>query len=125
MLRISGGAPPPPPPPDADPPDAGPPPPPDPTAPPDGAKPKHQFNLSIKKVDPKIAVYMPPELGPFTCSNCENFDDGDGSCSIVDGPIDPQGMCHIYTPLAQSASADGPPPPDDGDGPPPMPPQGA
>lgn len=54
------------------------------------------------KVMPAIAVYMTPDLGPFMCGNCLHYD-GQGGCAIVDGPIDPEGMCHIFTPGGESA----------------------
>jgi hypothetical protein len=52
---------------------------------------------SADKLDPMIAMYKGPELGPFICGNCLNFD-GQGGCSIVAGPVDPQGHCNVWTP---------------------------
>lgn len=57
-------------------------------------------------VDPAIAGYMGPEMGPFMCSNCQFFQNG--SCAVVAGPIDPNGFCHIFTPLATNQPAEAP-----------------
>lgn len=70
--------------------------------------------FSADKVDPSIARYMGPELGPFECQACEHFNQ-DGSCSVVSGPIDPQGVCILFTHPDSEPSA----PPDDGTTPPP------
>jgi hypothetical protein len=54
------------------------------------------------EVDPIIAGYKGPENGPFACANCVYFGrHGDGTCAIVSGPIDPEGICNLFT----SASA--------------------
>lgn len=71
------------------------------------------------KVMPAIAVYMTPDLGPFKCANCAHFD-GQAACDIVDGPIDPEGMCHIFTPMGGGDEA--PPEEEMAEGEPPMPP---
>lgn len=63
--------------------------------------------FSADKANPKIVVYMDSSMGPFQCSNCMHFEE-DGSCSVVAGPIDPGGICHVFTP------AGAPPPPDEG-----------
>lgn len=56
------------------------------------AKPEGDYTL------PKaMVVYMPSEFGPFRCDNCCNFQP-DGSCRMVEGPIDPGGCCNIYCP---------------------------
>lgn len=49
-------------------------------------------------VDPTIVHYMTPDMGPFACSNCEHFGEDGASCNIVAGPIDPQGICNLFTP---------------------------
>lgn len=49
------------------------------------------------KLDPMVAMYKPPEMGPFVCGNCYHFD-GQGACNIVEGPIDPEGHCNVWTP---------------------------
>lgn len=44
-----------------------------------------------------MVVYMGSEFGPFECQNCCHFQE-DGSCEIVEGPIDPAGCCNIFCP---------------------------
>lgn len=53
--------------------------------------------FSADKVDPTVARYMTPDLGPFICANCEHFTQ-DGDCQVVSGPIDPEGVCILFTP---------------------------
>lgn len=50
-------------------------------------------------VDPVIAGYKGPEQGPFACSNCIHFRE-DGSCEIIAGPVDPEGVCNLFTSAA-------------------------
>lgn len=59
--------------------------------------PMDDMGESIHKIDKSIAVYMPPEYGPFTCSNCLHFLDG-GQCAIVSGPVEPEGVCRVFEP---------------------------
>ena len=118
----TGGPPAPPqgPPGDAPPLPGGPPPMPD--APPDlaGGAP----DTPKGQVHPEIAGYMGPDLGPFACGRCVHFD-GQSSCEIVSGPIDPAGLCNLFEPVADQPDAAGPPPgPDAGAPPPPMTPPG-
>ena len=49
------------------------------------------------KVDPIIATYKHPEMGPFLCANCIFFQEGN-SCKIVSGYIDEAGICSNFTP---------------------------
>lgn len=86
--------------------------------------------MTFQKVKPEIAVYMPSHMGPFICSNCHYFEE-DGSCTLVDGPIDPEGVCHLFTPnegggkdeaKPKSETEDSPiPPGPPEEGPPPIP----
>lgn len=48
------------------------------------------------KVDQAIVVYMTSDQGPFACQNCKYFDQP-SACDIVQGPIDPQGCCDLFT----------------------------
>ena len=48
------------------------------------------------KVSPQIARYMSADQGPFICANCTHFRD-DMSCQVVSGPIDPEGVCILFT----------------------------
>lgn len=61
------------------------------------ALPMEQPKFSGDKVDPAIARYMTSDLGPFICANCEHFTDT-GECEVVSGPIDPEGVCILFTP---------------------------
>jgi hypothetical protein len=45
-------------------------------------------------VSPEVARYTGPEA---RCQSCAHFM-SPGSCEVVTGPIDPQGICCIYTP---------------------------
>lgn len=46
-------------------------------------------------VSPEVVRYMTSDRGPFICANCLHFQD-DGSCEIVSGPIDPEGVCILF-----------------------------
>jgi hypothetical protein len=92
MLRI--GTPPPAPTADQPPPDVAPPP----DAPPDVVsdstdQPKM---LPMQKIPQESSGYLGAEYGPFQCSNC-TFWQEPNSCSVVDGQIDPHGLCHNFT----------------------------
>jgi hypothetical protein len=53
-------------------------------------------------VDPTIAVYRTPDMGPFMCGNCQYYNaDGSNSCHLVAGDIDPMGVCNLFTALPQ------------------------
>ena len=45
-------------------------------------------------VDPAVARYLGPES---RCQGCVHFSEP-GSCEIVAGAIDPQGVCSLFTP---------------------------
>lgn len=53
--------------------------------------------FSADKVDPSVARYMTSDDGPFICANCEHFT-AEGDCQVVSGPIDPEGVCILFTP---------------------------
>lgn len=120
MLRVKGPSGPPPPP-EAMPPEAMPPE----QAPPEAMPPEMpQQPMTFKKVDPSIAVYRQPDDGPFKCANCDHYEE-EGSCTIVDGPIDPEGICSIFTPMSQDESGpgEGETSPEQAQTPPELPPQ--
>lgn len=49
-------------------------------------------------VDPVVAGYKGPEMGPFMCGNCQFFNpDGSNTCSLVAGPVEPEGVCNLFT----------------------------
>lgn len=52
--------------------------------------------MSEGLVSPEAAKYMTSDM---RCGSCVHFMDsgGIGSCEIVSGPIDPQGVCLLYT----------------------------
>lgn len=52
--------------------------------------------FSADKVDPMVARYMTSDMGPFVCQNCDHFTET-GECDIVSGPIDPEGVCILFT----------------------------
>lgn len=52
------------------------------------------------KVSPMVARYMTSDMGPFICAFCEHY--RDGSCEVVSGPIDPEGVCILFTPHKES-----------------------
>jgi hypothetical protein len=54
------------------------------------------------EVDMIVAGYRDPSEGPFMCSNCTFFGrHGDGTCAIVSGSIDPDGLCNMFTTLSR------------------------
>lgn len=59
------------------------------------------------KVPQAIVVYMSGEMGPFQCDHCKYFQDPN-ACSIVDGEIDPNGLCHVYDPIVEESSEEAP-----------------
>ena len=61
----------------------------------DDIQPTSKGKYDIDKVDPTIAGYLGPEDGPFQCARCIHFD-GQGSCNVVAGPIDPEGCCNLF-----------------------------
>lgn len=85
---------------------AAPPQPGDPNVPDDTGAPAQA--MSFKKVPQPIALYRGPDQGPFQCSNCDYYND-DKSCTIVDGEIDPEGICNVFTPISASADDQGEP----------------
>jgi len=52
------------------------------------------------------AGYKGPEEGPFNCGNCVFFTDG--TCKIVDGEIDPEGVCNLFTTMSGAEMPAGP-----------------
>lgn len=54
------------------------------------------------RVDPEVARYLEPS---YRCHNCVHFMDPN-QCEIVAGPIQPDGVCSLYTP--DSAAMDQP-----------------
>ncbi len=46
-------------------------------------------------LDPMVAGYKGPEMGPFACANCAYFK-GPNACSVVAGMIDPDGICNVF-----------------------------
>lgn len=88
-------------------------------------------NLTFMKLPQKAATYRSGEMGPFMCSNCHYFQSEDSTCTIVDGDIDPEGLCNVFVAIGsdeqpEQPEAQGPPPPPPGPPPPPpeMPPPG-
>ncbi len=55
------------------------------------------------KMAQKAAMYQPKPHAGQDCLNCSRFIAGnapaaDGTCSIVDGAVSPQGWCAMYVP---------------------------
>lgn len=48
-------------------------------------------------IDPVIAGYKGPEMGPFMCGNCVHYGN-DGSCALLTIPVDEMGVCNLFTP---------------------------
>lgn len=61
--------------------------------------------FSGQKVSPEVARYLGPEAGPFECQGCDHFMEPN-SCGIVEGQIDPKGVCCLFT---KAAAPEGPP----------------
>lgn len=51
------------------------------------------------KLTKVISGYLPPEEGPFECENCHYFSKPN-KCELVEGNIDPEGCCNLYTPCS-------------------------
>lgn len=56
-------------------------------------------------VDPDVAGYKDPDEGPFACGNCAHFD-GTNTCEILSEPVEPEGLCNLFT-RAESNQDDG------------------
>ncbi len=63
--------------------------------------------FDIDKVDQKTAVYMGPELGPFSCGGCIHFEDP-SSCNIVSGVVEADGCCNLYESAGNQGSPQDP-----------------
>lgn len=61
--------------------------------------------FDAEKVDPVIVHYMTSDMGPFECGRCDHFD-GQGGCGIVAGPIDPKGVCNVFTSVPSQEGPD-------------------
>lgn len=49
-------------------------------------------------LDQSVAGYKGPEQGPFKCANCIHYGvSGPGTCEIVSGQIDEEGLCNVFT----------------------------
>lgn len=46
-------------------------------------------------VDPAVAGYKGPEMGPFMCANCQYFA-GDTTCLLLAAPVDEEGLCNLF-----------------------------
>lgn len=115
MLRIGQPGAPPEAPPPTPPPMDGPPPVPD---APDGDSGGLAGKYDAEKVPQPLAVYRGPDMGPFACGNCRHFD-GQGGCGIVQGAIDPAGLCNLFE-SAANGQAPQEPDQDDAGAPPPL-----
>ena len=62
------------------------------------------MSMQIAKVPQALVIYKTSDLGPFICSNCDYFED-DGSCVLVDGKIDPEGVCNLFMPTGPAEQA--------------------
>ena len=56
-----------------------------------------QDDVGLPKLDPSLAGYLPPEMGPFRCGGCVYFEE-EGHCALVSGDIKADGCCNLYTP---------------------------
>lgn len=51
-------------------------------------------------LDQMTVNYLQPEMGPFSCGNCQFYGAaGPNSCSVVQGQIDEGGICNVFTPM--------------------------
>lgn len=64
--------------------------------PPDATPDQAPLPMMNHKVPQMAAGYLGAEYGPFTCSTCVMFEAPD-SCSIVDGAIEADGVCNVWT----------------------------
>lgn len=56
-------------------------------------------------VDPTVAGYKGPEMGPFMCGNCQ-FYSGEGECMILAAPVEEEGLCNLFMSMPSSESID-------------------
>jgi hypothetical protein len=54
------------------------------------------------KISKAAVAYQDHPQGDKRCAKCLHFQTPN-SCILVDGPIDPQGFCRIFTPLRQAS----------------------
>lgn len=82
-----------------------------PEAPPDQAAAADEPTMlpMAKKIHQQLAGYMGSEAGPFECQRCDFFEQP-GSCTVVDGDIDPQGCCNNFTPMMAEGGGEEPMP---------------
>lgn len=52
-------------------------------------------------VDPAVAGYKGPEMGPFQCGTCQYYA-GEGTCMILAAPVDEAGLCNLFVTMAES-----------------------
>ncbi len=58
--------------------------------------------LAAIKISKAAVAYQDHPDGDKRCDRCLQFQAPD-SCKMVDGPVDPQGFCRIFTPVRQAA----------------------
>jgi hypothetical protein len=58
-----------------------------------------------EKLPPQLVLYMGSEQGPFQCDHCRYWQ-APIACTMVDGPIDPQGVCNIFNPAGDMGEAE-------------------
>lgn len=62
-------------------------------------------------LDPSIAGYKTPDMGPFNCGHCVHYEaNGPNTCAIVAGEVEEEGVCNVFTPMSEDHG------PDDGTG---------
>jgi hypothetical protein len=54
------------------------------------------------KISKAAVAYQDRPQGDKRCEKCLQFQ-APNSCKLVDGPINPQGFCRIFTPLRQAS----------------------
>lgn len=57
--------------------------------------PEEAVDSSLPKLSQERVVYMGPESGPFRCDNCVYWS-APNACNLVDGDIDPGGICNLF-----------------------------
>src|SRR5258707_575096 len=56
-----------------------------------------QASDSSSQINPEVARYFGPDMRCEQCIHYMTGNAGAGSCEIVSGPIDPQGVCMLFT----------------------------
>lgn len=67
-----------------------------------------EMEPNMGKMPMEEVEYLGAEAGPFQCSTCMYFMEPNG-CQVVDGEIDPAGICRVFMPGHAAPTAEAEP----------------